>query len=701
MDYWNIAYFFMKSYSICLEILNRAQDKYIPKKTVAGGNKKKTQGITAVKVIKKKHRAWQRYMETQSEEKYREYTRLRNKVKSITRRAQHELEKDIAHEVKNNPKRFWNYVKSRTKIKARIPDLFKDVKNHKAGMAETDEDKAQVLSSFFSSVFTKEPEGDIPDATPRDVHTMIETVKIKEDVVRKKLNKLNTTKSMGQDKVHPRVLKELIDTIKTPLTILFNATIAEGAIPELWKQGNISAIHKKGDKRAAANYRPVSLTSVICKLMESVLRDSIISHMKSHNLFSKYQYGFVSGRSTTLQLLQVIEEWTEWIDGGGSVDVCYLDFMKAFDTVPHRRLAAKVHSYGTRGQMLEWIQSFLRDRKQRVQINGTASSWCGVESGIPQGSVLGPLLLYINDLPDTILSCVKLYADDTKLYRQINSDEDEQIFQADINRLQGWSDKWLLRFHPDKCKAMSVGKKQEVPANYYMISEDGERIALERVSKEKDLGVTWDEDLSFREEIANRVQKANNIMGVIRRTYVYLDVQSFKLLYKSLVRPHLEYAAPIWDPHYKKDKKQLESVQRRATSQIPSLKEFTYEERLCKLGLPTLRLRRLRGDMIEAYKILSGLYDIDGEGFLELSDNRTTRGHSLKLKKKTGESVLRRNCFSQRIFNHWNSLTESIVTAPTLNAFKNRLDALWSDHPLKYDWEASDYLASHAGAHNI
>jgi len=488
-------------------------------------------------------------------------------------------------------------------------------------------------------------------------------------------------------------------SIKVPLTIIFNLTLSKGAIPDIWKQGNISAIHKKGDKRAASNYRPVS---VICKLLESILRDSTIDHMKSHELFSKHQYGFVSGRSTTLQMLHVIEEWTEWLDGGGSVDVCYMDFMKAFDTVPHRRMLAKVHSYGIRGNLLEWIENFLKNRKQRVQVNGTSSEWAKVESGIPQGSVLGPLLfvIYINDLPEAVLSCVKLYADDTKLYRRILTTEDEDVFQADINSLQDWSDKWLLRFHPDKCKTMTVGSRREIPANYYMTAADGKRTALERTSKEKDLGVIWDEDLKFREELANRVQKANNIMGVIRRTYVYLDENTFTLLFKSLVRPHLEYAAPVWDPHYKKDKALLEGVQRRATNQIPSLKDLSYPERLRKLGLPTLRYRRLRGDMIEAYKMMNGLYDAEVEGMLELSENQNTRGHSLKLKKKRGESVLRQNSFGNRICNHWNSLTEYIVNAPSLNAFKNRLDVYWKEHPLKFYWEADvSGQAAHACAH--
>ena len=213
----------------------------------------------------------------------------------------------------------------------------------------------------------------------------------------------------------------------------------------------------------------------------------------------------------------------------------------------------------TNRHTLAWTRSFLEDRKQRVMVNGKHSSWREVTSGIPQGSVLGPLLfvLYINDLPDTAISQVFLFADDTKLYRQIRNDSDHKIFQDDISKLQSWADDWLLKFHPDKCKILGVGK-QELTHQYYMTKDDHSRVALSRVQDEKDVGVTFDEDLTFRKDISTRANKANSIMGIIRRTYTYLDPQSFKLLFKSLVRPHLEYGAPIWNSRLKRDITELD-----------------------------------------------------------------------------------------------------------------------------------------------
>ena len=315
-------------------------------------------------------------------------------------------------------------------------------------------------------------------------------------------------------------------------------------LPTIWKRANVSPIFKKGNRQLASNYRPVSLTCILCKLQESMLKDDIIAHMNANGLMSNKQFGFRSGRSTILQLLHVVEEWTDILESGGTIDVCYMDYMKAFDKVPHRRLLEEVKSFGIDGDILVWIKSF----------NGKHSSWREVTSGIPQGSVLEPLLfvLYINDLPDTAISQVFLFADDTRLYRQIWNDSDHKIFQDDISKLQSWADDWLLKFHLDKCKILGVVKK-ELTHQYYMTKDDHSQVALSRVQDEKDVGVTFDEDMTFRKDINTRANKANSIMGIIRRTYTYLNPQSLKLLFKSLVRPHLEYGAPIWNPRLKRD----------------------------------------------------------------------------------------------------------------------------------------------------
>ena len=295
-------------------------------------------------------------------------------------------------------------------------------------------------------------------------------------------------------------------------------------------------------------------------------------------------------------------------------------------------------------------------------------------------------MLYINDLPDTAISQVFLFADDTKLYRQIRNDSDHKIFQDDISKLQSWADDWLLKFYPDKCKILGVGKK-ELTHQYYMTKDDHSLVALSWVQDEKDVGVTFDEDMTFRNDINTRANNANSVMGIIR-TYTYLDPQSFKLLFKSLVRPHLEYGAPIRNPRLKRDITELEKGQRRATRQVPQLRGLSYEDRLRKLQLPTLRYRRLRGDMIETYKLLHDIYDPILPKLLDPVEKSMTRGHSFKLPKKSAKNNIKGHVFSHRIVNDWSSLPEDVVSAPSVNAFKNRLDSHWRNHPWLYDWEA-------------
>jgi hypothetical protein len=466
-------------------------------------------------------------------------------------------------------------------------------------------------------------------------------------------------------------------------------SLESGKLPDVWKTANISPIFKKGKKNFPSNYRPVSLTCVLCKVLESLVRDVLINFLTKHGYFSKRQFAFINGRSTILQLLYLMEAWTDALDAGISIDVCYMDFMKAFDKVPHRRLISKVKQHGIEGKALNWIQAFLSNRKQRVVLNGKSSAWHEVTSGIPQGSVLGPLLfvLYINDLPACVKSECLLFADDTKIFRSILSDEDRQVFQDDIDKLHAWTTDWLLLFHPDKCKVMSIGRGSK-SHEYSLPTVGNGRTTLTHTTSEKDLGILFDDALSFREDMTTRINKASSIMGVIRRSYSYLDESSFKSLFKALVRPHLEYGAPIWQPYKMMDITAMEKVQRRATKLVSSLRHLAYEDRLKKLELPTLRFRRLRGDIIETYKLMTGIYDSTLPPLLYTDNCDRTRGHRLKLKKSRWNTTLRGNSFSNRVTNQWNALPEEVVSAPSLNAFKNRLDKLWKEHPWRFDYTA-------------
>ncbi len=565
--------------------------------------------------------------------------------------------------------------------------MYKNPNDESSGTTDEDQEKAEILSKFYSSVFTNEPIGHIPQLQPRTILHIMKELVITEEEIEKKLKKLKSNKSPGIDEFNPTFLKNAASSILKPLQIIFNKSLQDGCLPLDWKKARISAIYKnKGDKKMAGNYRPVSLTSIICKLLESIIKDHIINFMKENSLFSKKQYGFLSGRSTTLQLLAVMDAWTEALDHGYDVDVVYMDYLKAFDTVPHLRLLNKIKAYKVHPQIQNWIHNFLSNRSQQVCVRDKASKWEAVTSGIPQGSVLGPLLfvLFINDLPETVMSDVYLFADDTKIFRKIKSEEDREGLQRDLKTLEEWSNTWLLRFHPDKCKHMHIGSKNIGDKTYRLLGHN-----LEAIDEEKDLGIIIDSKLDFDTHICEKVKKANQMFGLLRRTFEHMDSEVFLPLYKTMVRTHLEYGNAVWHPNKIKHIEQLENVQRRATKQLPGMSNLSYPERLKKLELPTLSYRRLRGDLIETYKIMNGVYDQEPASFLtpwtEATDVDGLRGHSKKLFLQRANSCLRQNNFSIRTVKIWNSLPEEIVSASSTDSFKNRLDTYMQDQDIVYD----------------
>ena len=271
------------------------------------------------------------------------------------------------------------------------------------------------------------------------------------------------------------MLKELASELCEPLAILFNQSLKEGA-HKSWLKAVISPIYKKEKRSDPSNYRPVSLTAVLSKLMESIVRDAIVSHMMNNNLFADPQHGFVPNRDCITQLLLCMEEWTEMFEFDKPFDTIYTDFSKAFDSVPHKRLLSKIESYGIQGDILNWIKSFLSGRTQCVKVDNVMSGWKNVLSGIPQGSVLGPILfaIFINDLPDEIVyNYCKMFADDCKLYGAVNQ---TNLMQIDLSNMGKWSEIWQLPFNASKCKVIHFGTNNE-RITYTLDSQQLEAIA--------------------------------------------------------------------------------------------------------------------------------------------------------------------------------------------------------------------------------
>ena len=582
----------------------------------------------ARKEIRKKHRCWQRAYETKQQSKINKWKQQRNKVNKLLKNAEQKFELDIANEAKLNPKKLWKYVKSQSKVKTTISPL----KNKQtAKLTNNEKEQAEVLAAQFASVMVDEPEGDIPRLPHKQLTTPpLDTIHVTPEMVLKKLNTLDVTKSTGPDEIHPRILKEVATSVAPALAILFNNTLKTHTVPEDWRTALITAIFKKGDKSDPGNYRPISLTCIICKVLESIIYDHIVQHMIRNKLFSKSQYGFISKRSAALQLLNILALWCNILDQDGIIDDINMDFQKAFDSVPHRRLLGKLESYGIQGDTLGWITSFLTGRKQKVVINGHCSEWTDVKSGVPQGSVIAALLfvIYINDLPENVKSHLYLFADDCKFFRQIITSEDTSIMQEDLNTLLKWSKIWLLKFHPGKCVTLRLSLKNQNNKHTYYLGEN----ELENVEEAKDLGIIVDQKLKFQRQISAKVNKANQSWGTIKRTFKHMTPHIFKKLFCAQVRSHLEYAIQFWAPYLRKDIIKMESVQRRATKYIPGFTNLSYCNRLKRLDLPTLAYRRLRGSMIEVYKIF---HSYDEDVVQKFTTKQTiARGHNYKISGK-------------------------------------------------------------------
>ena len=350
-------------------------------------------------------------------------------------------------------------------------------------LTSTDKETAEELNLYFKSVFTVEK-----DTAALDVNTFfrtfvdpeesasfslpecnvsedayLKTVEISVEDVHDLLNKINPNKSAGDDGIHPRVLKECADELALPLQKIYQSSLSSGIVPESWKTATVTPLFKDDDRSAAENYRPISITSQVGKILEKLIRREIMTYMQENDILSDDQHGFCKDRSCLTNLLEALEDITNMVDEGRIVDEIFLDFRKAFDKVSHERLLYKLHHVGIRDDLLAWITSFLKMRKQRVKVNGFVSSWADVTSGVPQGSVLGPILfvIFINDFPSLLQSSVKLFADDAKLYGDVSHVNGYLKLQKDLNACVDWANEWLMEFHPKKCKVIHYGKKNE------------------------------------------------------------------------------------------------------------------------------------------------------------------------------------------------------------------------------------------------
>lgn len=506
-------------------------------------------------------------------------------------------------------KKFWSHVKSTSKS-SRIPQTV----NYKGRFRNNKSDQCEIFNEYFEDQFSEASNYDIEIDYSNDSENDIE---FSTSRIRKILKNINVNKAPGPDGIHGKVLKNCRESLAYPLSLLFTTSYNIGQIPLEWKMANIVPVHKKGPKTSVENYRPISLTCLIMKVFERVISDELLA--KCHDKLNGGQHGFLPHRSCTTQMLYFNDSLTLALNDNVRTDTIYFDFAKAFDTVNHDIILRKLkEQFNVDGTLLKFIMNYLCNRKQCVVIGGVKSSIRNVSSGVPQGSILGPLffVLFINDM----FSCVSegtnimLYADDTKIWRRIALWEDHLILQHDINMLHEWSMLNKMTFHPLKCKVLSIDANSRsenlwstLPFTvffYYLNNNE-----LEYTKSEKDLGVIVNDRLNWDEHLLALLLKVSSRLGLMKRTLHFVkDKKRKRVLYLVLVRSLFEHCCEIWRPTTTIMLSKAESLQKRAVKWILDeqghhYNDFEYMKRLKDLDILPLEYKFAYTDLVQFFKI--------------------------------------------------------------------------------------------------
>jgi hypothetical protein len=644
-----------------------AINKCIPTKTIQTRTRRPTWFTKEViRAINKRDKAYKILKNNNNQRNLDRYNKLKREIKSIIRHEKRTEEIKLSRDININVKKFFSYVESRKTIKSTINEIH----NKDGHLVSSDKEKANIFNEYFSSVFSNSNNlTNNSDNTNGQRNPELSQLDITENDIIKYIDKMNKFKSPGPDNFVPQVIKEVKYAIVTNLRHIFQLSINNCEIPTDWKLSNVIPIPKKGNKLLPENYRPISLTSIICKILESIICEKINDFVESNNIITKNQHGFRRNRSCSTNLLEFYGGVYSEFDEGKAIDIIYLDFKKAFDKVNHKLLIDKIRSIGIKGKISNWIENWLKNRKQRVMINGATSEWADVTSGIVQGSCMGPNLyiLYSSDLDADVTCKISTFADDTKIGNRADNMTNAINLQKDLDKIVSWANKWEMSFNYDKCKVMHIGTNN-VKYNYLMLGRQ-----LKITDEERDLGIKITSNLKWTKHCIEIENKCNRILGYIKRTFNYKNKEIVINLYKSLVLPHLEFAVTLWAPNLEKDINRLERVQARATKLIPDIRHKSYTERLKLLGLMTLEQRRDRIDLIQTYKIINHIDNVSPNDYFEFCEN-PTRNHGYKLKLKRYNTSILGNFFTYRISQRWNNLPRSLVHKKTLTSFTAELD---------------------------
>ena len=707
-----------RSWDIFKHYLFQICDKNIPKITVKSKFQPPWFDSNIHKIILKKERLRAKFKKSKDPLDYQKFKEARKFFKkSVQEKIKSSFNEDGDPSL--IPKRFWNHVKA-TSNSTRIPECV----SYGGRFRSKSLDQAELFNTYFYNQFSSPSKYDIPINYSGDQFSLFSKFEISISTIRTFIKNINVNKAPGPDGIHGKMLKNCAASIAYPLYIIFNKSFHTGFIPNDWKLANVVPVFKKGDKALVENYRPISLISLIMKVFEKCIRVELMASC-SHLIDTK-QHGFLPEKSCTTQMIHFIDNLALGIQEQGRNDVIYFDFAKAFDSVNHDVILHKLkYQFNIDGTMLNFLKSYLQNRKQCVVIEGAKSSTVNVNSGVPQGSIIGPLLfvLFINDMQACISpeTNIALYADDTKIWRRINHHSDSEALQRDIDALYEWSIKNKMSFHPDKCKVLMVTNQLE--KKYFVLPFDRYpyrlgQIYLDYVNSERDLGVIVNTHLSWHEHCSSLIVKANSRLGLTRRTCHFTkDHKQKRVLYLMLVRSIFEHCSVVWRPTSPAVLKRFESIQRRATKWIFSEPYVSYDDndylcKLKKLDYMPLGYKFLVNDLLFFHKIVYDNICTKFPSYLSLVVPQSEPSYRVRLRKRTPawtsdvhpifrcslkpievdqydpliykcsikpRTKVNENTFFVRTYQEWNKLPLVIRTEEDISTYQHKL--------MNYIWE--------------
>ena len=675
---------------ILFSVLSRNASSYSRNKKRQENSFKKKRRITARKLRKLKKRLERVSVSNRS--------KIQDSIKELNEAPKqsyydemNEEEEKAVEKIKTNSRYFFKYVKKFKNSNSATPTILIDSSEN---FVTDPKQIADCFQTHFKSVFSK-PSGllDSPSAIldSNVKEPLSELVITTEDII-KAINEIKMFSAAPKFDIPARIIKECKSSLALPLKMFWQKSYNTGEIPHFYKTQQIIPLYKKGSRTSAVNYRPISLTSHIIKIFERVLREKLVNFLERNNIINSNQHGFRKNCSCLSQLLSHTNNIFKSLEDRIDVDTVYVDFSKAFDKVDHQILLKKIKIYGITGKYHKWISNFLTGRKQIVCINNTFSYETPVISGVPQGSVLGPLLfvLYVNDMTSSVkYSVLHIFADDTKLSLPIATPQDQLHLQMDLDSINKWAvankmilnkDKYELICHEGK-RTSTLLKELPFAEEFfsYMAGEED----LYSSTNVRELGIIMDPQLNWKDHIMKVKLDAIKMSCWILNVFKTRNKETMMLLFNSLVRSRLEYCSELWDPGTKTLINEIEQVQRRFTHKIDGLREENYWKRLEILKILSLQRRRERKNIIYVWKIKNSMVRNDIELEFEMNSRRSKYVAVLKPMLKTTDTTEKiKSAFEQsfiiRCAKLWNKLPTELMLESHYSSFIYKLDK-WLD----------------------